>query len=424
MHRLPWSALLLIVLSFQHAATSAAEHPEWTVPLPAGETLLQDIGIYRVGWQSYGKEPVEMPLAWAGHFDSRTGISYLPWGKVLGREALLMHSPWHVPPGKTWADYQLALPAATPIRFQFGIAMGPDVAVPDKSDGVTFSCYLTADGPPRELLRQHYDRGHWQDFQFDLSPYTGKTVTLRLQVEPGPKNNASFDYSFFGDAKIAVGESRPDPAELVKTLIATPAYQATAAASRVALSNSPAAGIVPGNLLPADNRVEEANGVWRFQYQGGDCRVVYTYRPDTGTLDDFTVQVDDGRPFQPASNGGATAVVQPAAAPAKPGPDGRPAKPAAAVEQPLRGGRLIEAKLARERLQVLWEYDLSGRPLRVAWTFGIRGKALTVAAACDEPVVSEFSLGNVALAPLRKLIPVPYLAGHVHYLPVQRAAKW
>ena len=73
---------------------------------------------------------------------------------------------------------------------------------------------------------------------------------------------------------------------------------------------------------------------------------------------------------------------------------------------------------------MLWEYDLSGRPLRVAWTFGIRGKALTVAAACDEPVVSEFSLGNVALAPLRKLIPVPYLAGHVHYLPVQRAAKW
>ena len=37
--------------------------------------------------------------------------------------------------GKTWVDYELALPRLTPIRLKFGIAMGPDVAQRDRSDG-------------------------------------------------------------------------------------------------------------------------------------------------------------------------------------------------------------------------------------------------------------------------------------------------
>ena len=32
-------------------------------------------------------------------------------------------------------------------------------------------------------------------------------MTVRLQVEPGPRNDASFDFSFFGDAKIMVGNT-------------------------------------------------------------------------------------------------------------------------------------------------------------------------------------------------------------------------
>ena len=44
-------------------------------------------------------------------------------------------------------------------------------------------------------------------------------------------------------------------------------------------------------------------------YEGDDCRLVYTYTPATGTLDDFRVQIDDSRPFQPAARGGATVIV-------------------------------------------------------------------------------------------------------------------
>ena len=386
------------------ALAAAGEAADMSVPLPLGETLLADIGVYRVTWQSYGKEPVAMPVSWMGHFDQQTGISYTPWGCVLGREALLLHSPWRVPPGKVYVDYQLALPQTTPLTLSFGIAMGPDVATPDKSDGVTFSCYLLADGQERELMRKHHDKGAWEDYTFDLSPSAGKTVVLRLQAEPGPKNNASWDYSFFGDAKITVGAAKVDRAELVKRLTTTRAYRAAAEASAASLSNTAKNGVVPSNLLPCKNAVEQAGNAWRFTYEGDDCRVVFTYEPATGTLDDFTVQVDDGRPFQPARGGGATVAV----------------KQGDKTEYVAVGGGKA-AKVAQENgaLNVQWEYDVKGTTVPITWTFRIIGKALAVSAKCDAPIVSAFSLGDVGGAPLRKTFVVPYLVGHINYLPVQ-----
>lgn len=406
MIRLAWFATALLAI-FLNAATALPA--DTSVSVPPGETLLQDIGLYRVGWQSYGQEPGEMPIGWAGHFDPETGISCQPWGRVLGRDALLMHSPWHVPPGKTWVAYDLAMPNATPIVLSFGIAMGPDVAAPDKSDGVTFSCTLLADGREQELMRRHTDRAEWADYRFDLSPYAGKRVQLRLQVEPGPKNNASYDYSFFGDAKITVGEGQRNRAETLQAMLASPAYRATRDVSRTALGNASDGGILPSNLLPAKNRLEQQGDDWRFVYLGDDSRIIYTYRPATGTLDDVTVHVGDGRPFQPACNGLASAVLR-----------SGDAKPASEKVVELRGGRLIEAKPDKGRLHVVWEYDLEGRAVRLAWTFGMRGKALSVEARCEDPVVSAFTLGTLGAAPIRKTVAIPYLAGNVHYLPDQQ----
>ncbi len=251
---IPLASLWLL---FAAPALWGAETLDLAVPLPPGETLLAEVGMYRVFWQSYGAEPVAMPVSWSGHFEPRAGISYQDWGSVLERRALLMHSPWHVPPGKTWVDYELALPPERPIRLKFGIAMGPDVARPERSDGVTFSCFLTADGRPQELMRRHQAEARWLDFDFELTPYAGKTVMVRLQVEPGPKNNASFDYSFFGDARIAVGEGTPQRSEILRRLTSTRAYQATARADLANLANRADQGVVPGNLLPYTNRLEQ-----------------------------------------------------------------------------------------------------------------------------------------------------------------------
>jgi hypothetical protein len=385
-------------------SSPTAEADRLTVPIPPGETLLADIGIYRVFWQSYGKEPTAMPLAWTGHFDARCGISYQAWGRVLQREALLMHSPWHVPPGKAWVDYRLALPRVAPIRLSFGIAMGPDVVAPDKSDGVTFSCALTAGGRQRELLRRHHDKGAWLDYAFDLSEHAGQTVVVRLQVEPGPRNNASFDYSFFGDAKIVAGAAGPGKADVVGRLTSAPAYRATAGASLTALANRSGQGVAPSNLLPYQNRLEASEGAWQFIYEAADCRIVYAYKPDTGTLDDFLVAVDGGRPFQPARGGGVTPTAQ---------------RSGKAGESVARGGKALAIARDQNTLAVVWQYDVDGKPMPVRWTFQIAGKALIVSARCDDPIVGRFSLGDVGLAPLRKSIAVPYLAGRLVYLPVQ-----
>jgi len=395
-------ALPVVVLTMNACAQDLA------VPAPPGETPLGDIGIYRVAYQSYGGQVVEMPPSWTGHFETVSGISYLTQQSVMGRDCILLHSPWHVPPGKVWVDYRLRLPDVRPIKLSFGVAMGPEFVIPGRSDGVTFSAYLVQGEREQELMRELQKTAQWHDFSFDLSEHAGREVTIRLQVEPGPANDASWDYSYFGDPKITAGESVQGRRELVRQLTSSKACRATEGVSLVALSNDPQHGVVPPNLLRARNSLEEAGPSYRFTYEGDDCRVVYTYRPETGTLDDLTVQVDDSAPFGPAVGGGVTALVG----------EGAEAKPIAA-----RGGTLRSAETDQQRRQctIVWEYHVGGQPLAVRWTFGIEGKALTVSAGCDEPRLSNLSLGHVGGAPLRRSIAIPYLVGNMDYLPAQQA---
>ncbi len=195
-----------------------------------------------------------------------------------------------------------------------------------------------------------------------------------------------------------------DRAELVRRLTSSRAYRAVEKASLAGLANCPKKGVTPSNLLPCSNACEQSGGGFRFIYQADDCRVVYTYKPASGTLDDFTVQVDDGPAFLPAQGGGATVGL----------------KRADKIEEvSLRGGRLVKAAAGTDSLHVLWQYDVEGHPLQLAWDFRLVGKALVVSARCEEPLVIRFSLGDVGLAPLRRSIPVPYLIGRAVYLPIQ-----
>jgi hypothetical protein len=155
--------------------------------------------------------------------------------------------------------------------------------------------------------------------------------------------------------------------------------------------------------LPCKNGLGQSGDAWLFTYEGEDCRVTYHYRPSTGTLDDFSVQIDDGPAFLPMSGGGATAMVE---------KEGKP------QEISLRGGKAMQVAREGDALNVRWQYDLEGRPVEIAWQFRVVGKAMVVDARCEEPVVSCFSLGGIGPVPLRRSIAVPYLVGNVHYLPV------
>jgi Family of unknown function (DUF5696) len=404
------STVLMLTLTVVFAM--AAYSQDLTVPIPPGVTPLADIGVYRVAYQSYGGEVVEMPVSWTGHFVDPSGISYLPDERVVGRSAILLHSPWRVPPGKVWVDYRLLLPKVTPIEFTFGFAMAPDVAVPGKSDGVTFSAYLLDGGKEQELMREFWTKGEWKDYRFDLSPYAGKVITLRIQTEPGPANSPSFDYSYFGDAKITAGTVTRGRGELLRELTSAKAYRATVGESLVRLSNRSDQGATPGNLLPCRNSVRQAGETCEFTYEGDDCRIAYRYEPKTGTLDDFTAAIDGGRPFQPAAGGGVTVAVSEA---------GKEKLVAASGGSALS----VTPDVGKRALTVRWAYDIEGQRIEVEWAFGIVGKALTVQAKCDQPWAVSFSLGHVAGAPLRRTFAIPYMPadwarGYVTYLSAEK----
>lgn len=377
----------------------ADEVPDWSVTLPPGETRLSDIGLYRVSWQSYGREAVVMPPSWRGHADAVSGIMYQDKGRILDRSAFVMHPPWRVPPGRTWVEYSLALPAPTPICLSFGIAMGPDTTTAKKSDGVTFSCSLVEGGRETELMRQHHVKAEWRDYDFDLSEYAGKTIVVRLQVEPGPRNDSAFDHAFFGDAKITSGDAQAYREQLLHDIVSSKAYEATAKCGLAPLCNTAQHGVAPANLLPCTNALEQSGNEWHFSYEGDDCRLVYRYTPTSGTLDDFVVQMDGGPPFQPAVGGGASVHVD---------------KNEATLE--ARGGKAVRVMRDNDVLNVLWEYDIAGKPLRIDWTYKILGKSMLVSARCDEPLVSSFSLGDIGPTPMCKTIGVPGLLGCMNYL--------
>ncbi len=204
--------LALAISIALHSALHAASLDDMAVKLPAGATSLLDVGAYRIGYQRVGKDPapVWLPDSWTGHFTQDVGVAFLPQVHD-GKPALLLHCPWKAGAGPAFVDYPLELPNVKPITFSFAIAMRRDVATVDgqvvKSDGVTFSVALTCEGKTRELMREHYSLGEPKPFEFDLSPYAGKRVVLRIQTEPGPKMKASWDFSRFVDPKIIVGSA-------------------------------------------------------------------------------------------------------------------------------------------------------------------------------------------------------------------------
>jgi hypothetical protein len=187
-------AAIVLLLSLASSSSIAEVAP---VTLPQGETNLSELGTACIGYQIDGQEPVMMPQGWdGGQADPESGIVFWANGQQQNRPIIKVHPPWRKGPGKEWFDYFLTLPPEGPIRLSFSIAMRYTLwGKNGDSDGVTFCCRLTVDGQEKELMRAHTNTFDWQDFDFDLTPYAGKTIRLRFQVDPGPKNDASCDAS-------------------------------------------------------------------------------------------------------------------------------------------------------------------------------------------------------------------------------------
>lgn len=96
--------------------------------------------------------------------------------------------------------------------LKFSIALDPQVWSPDKGDGVTFEICVKENGTEKLLFSKYIDPKHnpaerkWNDFEVDLSEYAGKNIKLIFSTLPGPNNDTSWDWAWWGEPMIVGGQ--------------------------------------------------------------------------------------------------------------------------------------------------------------------------------------------------------------------------
>ena len=97
-------------------------------------------------------------------------------------------------------------------KLKFSIALDPQVWDPDKGDGVTFEIYAKENGTEKLLFSKYIDPKYnpaerkWNDFEVDLSEYAGKNIKLIFSTLPGPNNDTSWDWGWWGAPMIVGGQ--------------------------------------------------------------------------------------------------------------------------------------------------------------------------------------------------------------------------
>lgn len=119
--------------------------------------------------------------------------------------------------GTIAADYRLALPDIRPILLDTGLAIRDHTAQEPPSDGVTFRVEVASEGGEFEtVFERHTTAKRWEDHTVDLSAYAGRTVTLRLLGDPGPKRDTTCDSAYWGNALLRVGAKPVEETEAAR----------------------------------------------------------------------------------------------------------------------------------------------------------------------------------------------------------------
>ena len=189
----------------------------------ADRLRLDEIGLYAAGYQYRGQEEKRFPDGWSGGFEALTGVALQPAGEQDGRAAFLLHPPWRGGTGVAFQEFRFRLPPAGTMRhikLVGATAMRSDaLAGPGekpKSDGATFR--ILANG--RTLLDENRDDAQWKSFSFDLTDLAGQILTLRFETDPGPRNDASFDFALWGGRELWLQGFAPKP--VVQTALPPP----------------------------------------------------------------------------------------------------------------------------------------------------------------------------------------------------------
>ena len=151
--------------------------------------------------------------------------------------------------------------------------------------------------------------------------------------------------------------------------------------------------ILPDNLAAGfEVSLEKTDDGFAFTYAGDDGRLVYRYRPVTGTLGDVTARWNDGAEFQPMAEGGVyfwTDDGPTGLAPEKIEPAGC-----------RRMGDTIESR---------WRSARGDRTCEVTYTFRLWQKSLVVDVKCPGGQVGEVRFGKAVGVKNPRLATLPYL---------------
>lgn len=123
-------------------------------------------------------------------------------------DGIFIHPPWRGAglPGATFVEYRLRLPNQPVVRFAAGVGLRRNAG--GKSDGVTF--HVEARAGKQQLTAERNNAAvEPEPLTLDLSPLSGRDIVLRLEADPGPKGNASFDHGQFSRPRVLVESHEP-----------------------------------------------------------------------------------------------------------------------------------------------------------------------------------------------------------------------
>ena len=375
------SCRLLMLLLF----TLALPGVGWARPVivPDRPTMtLDDLGLYEVGYALRGGPEVPLPVGWTSGLDSPTGAACQSAGVQNGREAWLLHVPWRGHTGVTFQEFTMKLPRAPKIFLSGATALRADGV--GKSDGVTFRVYV--DGAKR--LDVNRADATWQPFVIDLTALGGKTVTLRFETDPGPRDDASFDFALWGGREVVLTGFTPSVQR----------HPAPIPLDLRRLTSRQNGSVAPPSGFAGRTSVQATSGAAILRYRGADGTLEYHWKPaGEGLLGDLVLR---------AAMTGDAPVVLPLAGQAALDWTGTAA---------LTGTRLTPTP-AGDGATLTRSYLVAGQAARVTVTGRMRGKSLVFDIACDKPLLSGLHGGDWGPTMRRRQIGLPYYSNPVWYL--------
>ncbi len=371
------------LLAFSSAAFLAIASAQPSVTPDLAVMNLDDLGVYAVGYAYRGQPEQAFPLGWSGFFEDRTGIACEPFGTQNGERAFLLHCPWRNGTGITYQQFVFSLPAqATRILLQGATAMRSQNVT--NSDGVTFRLYANG----AKLFDYHQTNDVWRQFEFDFTALRGTNLTVRFEVDPGPNNDASFDYSLWGNRQLVLEGY-------------TPAILSRPPPPSLALSNvwsGLTADVAPAGGFAGSSTVSLSNSVAHFSYTGPDGTLEYQWTAPQSANDGLF-----GALQLKAQMTGDTPVVVPLANSA--------ALSWSQAASPVASG-WVQTNLG----YTLWRtFSLGSTSATVRITGQMVGKSLTLSVSCDQPLVTALNIGAWGPVVRRRQLVTPYYTGAAYY---------